>query len=255
MGRSHDRAGHGVCRRYRRAGSRCGAQVHHLEWPDDFSIARNHALGLADADWSLVIDADEWISAGGAALRPWCDGPQRLGQICVNSAFDLSDASAAGAPQPSTRSWQTRLLPRGVRYEGRVHEQVASALPRQRIMAQIGHDGYFDAQLARKRDRNRPLLMLELQDRPDDPYILYQLGTEAEGRDDYAAASDFYAKAFAQTSPDANWLHELFVRYLHCLGEAGRADEALNLAEQHMQRWHELPDFFFVVGNLALNRG
>ncbi len=49
----------------------CGAEVHRLDWPDDFAAARNHALGLADADWHLVIDADEWIVSGG---RPCATG-------------------------------------------------------------------------------------------------------------------------------------------------------------------------------------
>ena len=40
----------------------CGAEVHHAFWPDDFAAARNLALQLADADWCLMLDADEWIS-------------------------------------------------------------------------------------------------------------------------------------------------------------------------------------------------
>ena len=27
---------------------------------------------LADADWNLVLDADEWIVSGGEELRRWC---------------------------------------------------------------------------------------------------------------------------------------------------------------------------------------
>ena len=65
----------------------CGAEVHHLEWPDDFSAARNHVLDLADADWNLVIDADEWIASGGEQLRRWCRGPARLGMLCIHSAI------------------------------------------------------------------------------------------------------------------------------------------------------------------------
>lgn len=49
-----------------------GAEVHHLAWPDDFAEARNHVLACADADWNLMLDADEWISAGGEDLRRWC---------------------------------------------------------------------------------------------------------------------------------------------------------------------------------------
>ena len=59
-----------------------GAEVHHLPWPDDFAEARNHVMACADADWNLMLDADEWISAGGDQLRRWCAGPPRLGSVC-----------------------------------------------------------------------------------------------------------------------------------------------------------------------------
>jgi hypothetical protein len=231
----------------------CGAQVHHFDWTDDFSAARNRALDLADADWHLIVDADEWIEAGGETLRDWCDGPPRLGRICVHSAFDSSDGSAAGATGTS-RSWITRVVPRGLRFRGRVHEQVDSALPRAKLDLHVAHDGYLDAQMAGKRDRNRVLLQRDLGDHPDDPYIAYQLGREAEGSDEFAAACDWYGKAAAQTTAAAVWAHDLLVRHLHCLGRAGRIDEALMMAEAQLSAWQDSPDFYFVVGNLALDK-
>src|SRR6185369_8334423 len=48
---------------------RAGARVASFAWCDDFAAARNAALALADADWSLVLDADEWLVSGAAALR------------------------------------------------------------------------------------------------------------------------------------------------------------------------------------------
>ncbi|HEX7855480.1 MAG TPA: glycosyltransferase family 2 protein [Sphingobium sp.] len=232
----------------------CGAEVHHLDWPDDFAAARNHALDLADADWNLIIDADEWLASDGDILRSWCEGPVRLGKLCINNLFDPPPGSPTDAPLPYTRNWQTRLLPRGVRYEGRVHEQPVSSLPRDTLHLHLNHDGYLDAQFAGKRDRNRPLLLLELQASPADPYILYQLGKDAEVSHDYPAASDWYAKASTLAEPEANWLHALTIRYLHCLGQAGRVEEALGLAEQQMENWQDSPDFFFVLGNLLLDR-
>ena len=231
-----------------------GAEVHHFAWCGDFAAARNHALDLADADWNLVLDADEWISAGGENLRLWCAGPHRLGKICIYSSYDRAGASASDESTPIERDWITRLLPRGVRYEGRVHEQAVSPLARARIDLHVGHDGYLDAQLARKRDRNRALLRLDLEDRPDDPYILFQLGKEEEGRSAFASACVHYSRALDGTTPDAGWRHGLVVRYLHCLGQAGRLEEALGLAAAEMAIWADSPDFFFVVGNLALDR-
>jgi len=228
----------------------CGAEVHEAVWPDDFSAARNRALDLSDADWNLVIDADEWIKAGGERLREWCAGGLRLGRACILNAFDQRHSD-----EPSvSRSRQVRLLPRGVRYEGRVHEQPVSLLPREALDLDIGHDGYRDAQAARKRDRNRPLLLLDLAAHPDDPYLLYQLGKDAEIRGDHAEASGYYASAFDRVMPDAPWLHELTVRFLYCLGQAGQLDEALARAEDLMPLWQESPDFFFVLGNLLTDR-
>lgn len=227
----------------------CGAEVHHLPWPNDFSAARNHVLDLADADWNLVLDADEWILSGGEQLRLWSEGPDRLGKLCILSAMDGKDA-----PGAERRNWITRLLPRGVRYEGRVHEQPVSPLPRARIDVEVAHDGYLDDQLARKRDRNGPLLLRDLQDRPGDPYLLYQLGKEAELHGDLPLACARFEAALKDTDPDANWRHGLVVRQLHCLAKAGRLDEAMTLAESEMSSWVDSPDFFFVVGNLALDR-
>src|SRR4051812_36682681 len=40
-----------------------GAVVHQGYWDDDFGRARNVGLELADAEWVLVVDADERVRA------------------------------------------------------------------------------------------------------------------------------------------------------------------------------------------------
>lgn len=227
----------------------CGAEVHHLAWPNDFSAARNHVLNLADADWNLVLDADEWIVSGGEQLRRWCQGPARMGKVCIRSAMD-----GEGAEGSERRNWITRLLPRGVRYEGRAHEQPVSSLPRARIDLHVGHDGYLEDQLVQKRGRNGPLLLKDLEDRPGDPYLLYQLGKDAQLHDDLPLACARFEASLQGVAAGANWRHSLVVSQLHCLGKVGRLDDAMALAESEMQTWMESPDFFFVVGNLALDR-
>jgi glycosyltransferase involved in cell wall biosynthesis len=225
-----------------------GAAVHHLAWPDDFARARNHALDLADADWNLVLDADEWIAAGGENLRPWIAGAPRLGRVAVHSSFD------DGGETREDVSWITRLLPRGVRFEGRVHEQAVSPLPREALALHLGHDGYRDAQLATKRDRNRPLLLAELSERPEDPYLLYQLGKDAEGLADWAEAAALYARAYSRTERGAAWHHDLLVRRLLAMGRIGALAEALDLAGAEIAAMPDSPDLYFVLGNLLLDR-
>jgi glycosyltransferase involved in cell wall biosynthesis len=169
----------------------CGAEVHFFDWIDDFSAARNRALELADAHWSLFLDADEWIDPESSFQWPTKTSQAQLGLIRM---MNIDQSSGMDLP---VSSWLPRLLPRGVRYEGRIHEQPASQLPRVRSGLTVVHDGYLKEQLQKKQGRNRRLLTQALQAEPDDPYLLYQFGTEHEGAKEYAAAADLYQKALA----------------------------------------------------------
>lgn len=223
-----------------------GADVHHLPWPDDFAAARNHALACADADWNLVLDADEWIRTGGEAIRRWCAGPPRLGFVCIENAVE-------GSPDP-TRCWIPRLLPRGARYEGRIHEQVACTLPRERIPLHVGHDGYLAAQKVKKRDRNYALLERELAEQPDNPYLLFQFGMEAQGRGDIPTACDCLARALETAPRDASWRHALVTSALPLMSYAGRRDEAFALADAEFGHWPDSPDYFYLLGDVLFDQ-
>ncbi|MET2465195.1 glycosyltransferase family 2 protein [Ralstonia sp. SM1864_UCD524_TZ4] len=226
----------------------CGAQVHHFTWGDDFSAARNAALQFADADWHLVMDADEWLERGAGELREACTFGPLLGVVCIQSLDD-----AGGATQ-RTNTWIPRLLPRGVRYQGRVHEQPVASLRRVRLPLVFGHDGYVSAKLEKKRGRNAALLHAELADHPDDPYVLYQLGKETEinGKDP-AQAADLYAQATAGAPANAPYRHDACIRLLLCLRQSGRLDEAITRAGEWMDTWAVSPDYFFVLGHLMFD--
>ena len=43
--------------------------VHHFEWVDDFSAARNYSLSKCAADWILIIDADERLRSSAKEVR------------------------------------------------------------------------------------------------------------------------------------------------------------------------------------------
>ena len=228
---------------------RLGASVGSFAWCDDFSAARNAALALAEAPWRLVLDADEWITAGAdslAALRGVA--PEFLGQISVASAFDDGQGGVGHAP-----SWLPRLLPRGVRYAGRIHEQPNSLLPRRRLDLVVAHDGYLDAHKAKKAGRNERLLTLALGDTPDDAYLHYQLGKDRELREHFPTALPHYERALAGAGADAAWRHDLVVRTIFTLKRLGRFEAGLALAETEMPRWQGSPDFFFTLGDLLLD--
>ncbi|NML14881.1 tetratricopeptide repeat-containing glycosyltransferase family 2 protein [Azohydromonas caseinilytica] len=225
----------------------CGAQVHHAPWNDDFAAARNLALELADADWNLVLDADEWLEGGAQCLR----GPE-LRTLFLGQALIRSDLEIAGRDEQG-RAWIPRLLPRGVRYEGRIHEQPVSELPRRRLPLVIGHDGYLPAQRTRKAGRNLQMLLQETQHQPDNAYLAYQLGTEHELAKEFLQASDQYEKALQRAHPDKQWRREAAARLVYCLAQSGEFERAIVVSGELMDECQGYPDYFFALGNLFLD--
>lgn len=232
-----------------RRAAAAGARVSHATWTDDFAAARNAALALTDADWRLVLDADEWLAGGTAALaglREEGTQPPFIGLVCVASLLD--DGAGTEAP-----NWLPRVLPRAVGYAGRIHEQPVSGLPRRRLELRVGHDGYLAAQRHAKGDRNERLLRQALAEQPGDAYFHYQLAKDLGLRGRYEDAAPHYAQAAAGVDRRAAWRHDLVLRQLYTLKQLRRFEQAVALAEAEMADWVHSPDFFFTVGDVLLD--
>ncbi|HWA64172.1 MAG TPA: glycosyltransferase [Caulobacteraceae bacterium] len=224
-----------------------GADVYDFAWRDDFAAARNAALDHSDAAWNLILDADEWIERDAGVLGPGVlppEGGDFLGQVQV--------ASSLGDGKGTAKAWISRVLPRGVRYEGRIHEQPVSALRQVRLPLVIGHDGYLPEALERKGARNEALLLEEVETHPQDPYLWFQLAKEYQAREKAPQAAVCFAEALRLTPPDAPWRHALVVRAMTAFKAAERFDDALALADAEFPNWQDSPDYFFALGDLYL---
>jgi glycosyltransferase involved in cell wall biosynthesis len=227
-----------------------GAEIFDFAWCDDFAAARNASLARSDAAWNLVLDADEWIEAGAAgALGPEAlpaAGGDFMGVVRRDSAMD--EAGAAGLGQ----CWIPRLLPRGARYEGRIHEQPVGPRRERRLPLVLGHDGFLPDKLARKGARNETLLMQALQETPEDAYLWYQLAKEHQVRGRPPQAAICFVEALRLAPPDAPYRHSLVVRAITALKDDGRLQEGLALCDREVGAWADSPDFYFAVGDLYL---
>jgi hypothetical protein len=235
-----------------------GARVGHFEWCDDFAAARNAALALADADWNVIVDADEWIAEAGIellALRH--TAPDFVGTLRVDSDFDTPYGTS------TSPSWLPRILPRGVRYRGRIHEQPAHQRPVQRLTTTLGHDGYRADALKAKAGRNADLLTRALAQAPDDAYLNYQIGKDHDVYERYADAATQFARSRAceeksgatvtLTGATPGWHHDRLLREIHALKKCRQHPQAVLLAENAMVTWADSPDFFFALGDLLLD--
>ncbi|TGX37983.1 glycosyltransferase [Sphingomonas naasensis] len=225
----------------------CGATLHHFAWCDDFAAARNAALAHSNADWNLILDADEWIADDARALGPGTLPPAPAPARFVGCVRIISGSDAAAA-----RKFIPRILPRGVRYEGRIHEQPVSPLPKTVLPLALRHDGFEAAQLARKAGRNEALLRAELEAHPQDSYLWFQLGREHLVRGQAGDAADALLTAHRTGSPGDAWRHGVVVATLQALKRAARLDEALAFADAEHGHWPRSPDFYFGVADLYL---
>jgi tetratricopeptide (TPR) repeat protein len=193
-----------------------GAEVHHFEWCDDFSAARNAALEHATGDWVLAIDADEEL----------------LATEHTRLFADLNSAHVLGVRLPLTnaglehegRSFVPRLFRNapGLFYVSRVHEQIfSSILARaeewglQTAMgtAQLLHHGYSPELVRerRKTERNLHLLEKAVREIPSDANLLMNLGLELVRTGRFGEGLARYEEAFAALSsyPDQQQVPEL----------------------------------------------
>ncbi len=193
-----------------------GAEVHSFAWCDDFSAARNAALERATGDWILILDADEELPPDQhAALQAGLNDPE---VIACRLPLTNRGQEAEG------RSCVPRLFRNapGAFYHGRIHEQVFQSLIALSKgwglktgfgAAQLVHHGYAK-ELVKDRnkiERNLNLLLLAVNENPDDANLVMNLGLERVRSGDLAAGLTHYREAFQLMSalPPAEVVPEL----------------------------------------------
>jgi len=228
-----------------------GAEVSHFEWCDDFSAARNMALSRSDADWNLVIDADEWLNDNGnrfySVVLPQLNQGLFLGEICQNNAYEIA-GDISYSPL-----WIPRVLPRGIKYDGRIHEQPMGMLPRKRLEITFEHSGYLPIKHREKQGRNERLLLESLQLNPQDCYLWYQLGKEYNIYGQHENAVLAFERGLRLGDASYRFWHDLVIRFMNSLKHTSRYSRAIELADDYLQRWDSSPDLWFCLGDIFLS--
>jgi glycosyltransferase involved in cell wall biosynthesis/tetratricopeptide (TPR) repeat protein len=220
--------------RTRQIAQEFGARVFDFVWVDDFAAARNAALARATGDYAFWLDADDVI-----------DPSQReqLGRLLTNLRPDQQSAYVVRCfcdPEPNGNGGQTvvdhiRLFPlrEEVRWTYRVHEQILPALRRANVPVKwtdvtVRHTGYTDGALReRKLQRDCRILEEELAERPNDPFVLFNLGSIAVERQDWPRALDYLRKSLSGSAPTDSITRKLFALIGRCHQMLGDLEGAL----------------------------
>ena len=217
-----------------------GAKTPHFDWINDFAAARNFALEHATGDWILVLDADEHASERLAAeIKEFIKGPKQIGRLKIVSDF------RHGGQTLQSSTFVSRLFPHGAKFEGRIHEQIASSLPRVNLRGELWHDGYLET---KKSERNIALLQAELAREPHSAYLQFQLALEFTSLGRPLDAFACLQKARAKMKPSDPFAPNVIVDFLYAAMELKEFDAGLETIRFSEQWLADFPDFHLVCG-------
>jgi tetratricopeptide (TPR) repeat protein len=216
-------------------------------WQEDFSAARNVSLDAATGDWILWMDADE-------RLRPEEHGRLRrlIERNTSEDAFLVPIRSETPTGAQVTRAHRLFRNRKGIRFSGRIHEQVSPSFARSRAREgpcadfTIDHLGYnFTAEkLRRKYERNLRLLNAAKQHDPRNAYVRFCLAQTLMLLGDPAGAENELRAALGQTpsEPISKRLPDdiraaAFNNLAECALGRGAPEEALQRCAESLRIW------------------
>jgi glycosyltransferase involved in cell wall biosynthesis len=222
-----------------------GAKIFHFDWCDDFSAARNFALFHATGDWLLVLDADETVGEPLAAeIRTFIQGAPQIGRLKIVSDFRRHGQTLR------SQTFVSRLFPWGPHFEGKIHEQIVSPLPRVNLAGELAHDGYLET---KKCDRNVKLLRAALVREPDNPYLLHQLALEYTSLDQPEKAFPCLQQAFARMQPADPFAPNIVVDLIYAAMAVKKFEVGLEAITRSEKRLADFPDFHLARGVFYMN--
>jgi glycosyltransferase involved in cell wall biosynthesis len=216
------------------------AKVFHFDWREDFSAARNFALAQAAGSWILALDADETVTPELAReIRKFIQGKPRIGRLKVVSDFKRNGQVF------KSQAFVSRLFPAGASFEGRIHEQVVSPLPRVNLKGELSHDGYLETN---KSDRNVKMLLAEIELDRTNAYLLHQLALEYTSLDRPGDAFPCLQQAYRSMQPADPFAPNVAVDLIYTAMKLKDFLPALGVINAMEKPLADFPDFFLARG-------
>jgi glycosyltransferase involved in cell wall biosynthesis/Flp pilus assembly protein TadD len=236
-----------------------GALVSEFPWVDDFAAARNACLERATGDFIFWLDADDRLDPGeGDKLRNLLARlPDEHVAYSMKCQCVTRDRTEGATVVDHIRLFRRRP---DVRWEFRVHEQILGAIRRSggRVLrgdVTIRHVGYADTEVRRRKlDRDLKLLERERTDRPDHPFVLFNLAMVLFEVQQTAEALPLIRRSLEKSAPGDSIVRKLHALLCHCLNHLGQKEEALAATAAGLAACPDDTELLFARGLMFLER-
>lgn len=231
---------------------KAGAKVYSYFWQDDFAAARNFALGKADGDWIVFLDADEYFSPETAEnLRSSINERENNAELLflkvVNIDEDRNNEILDSYFAPKVFVHKPDFC-----YSGKIHEQLKNrektitavmVVPEERLC--LYHTGYSTSRIQQKAQRNLRMLLPELTTTKEPEKLYMHLAEAYDGIGD-AEKAIYYARLdIAGGRKDITYASRSYRILLRLLEQQEVLDaaEILRTVEKSIQDFSEVPEF------------
>lgn len=238
-----------------------GAQLRHFPWIDDFAAARNASLRYASHEWVFWMDSDDTIEEEiGRRFRELVCGehdPQTLGYVMQVHC----PGERAGEMTVVDHVKLFRNHPQ-LRFEGRIHEQVLQGI--RQLGGQVAwtdlfvvHSGADQSKEGKhgKYERDLRILELDLKERPDHPFVLFNFGMTYSDMGRHDDAIRYLRRCVEVSAENESHLRKAYALLVSSLAEAGAKDEARSLCVSATKLFPDDPELRFRQGILAHDIG
>jgi len=233
-----------------------GVELHQMDWPESFSLARNESLKYAKSPWIFWMDADDTLDRL-SILAMLEAATQAAGRkVC----FVIPVRFVEEGPNAGTQVDHVKLFPNlpGVAFDGHIHEQVLpslrnlgveAALLRNAVVRHSGYDTSVEGQ-ARKREREKVLLKKDYDEEPTHPFRLFNLGMTDHFTAEHETAIQWLEQSIQNSKPNESHVKKAYALMGISKRELGDLDGALAILDEGLSLTPTDPELLFHSGSV-----